>query len=383
MRDQVNHFKIEMPYNMKTFHSKSKLNWEHDDKNGPSSVTTSSKLVLRRTRTPTSPIKKMESTRSLANQKFDLEHKRKLWRVFRRKMNEERKSAIEVERQLAAESDGILQLMEEEKELQTAEVGSDLVHVDSEDERSRYEMLLPSLFDRCDPRKLDDYLKAEDVDKEKGVWSFHGGLLDLLHVLSGQVWRVNQDEDGDTASTTDETSIASHCTMESESEASWYSWQSGETQKVNNRGGTRELLMKHFGGENDSPWLAARRGDMNALESRWKHRHDWTLQDEHGNTPLYYGCRYGGAKNLRVVLFLLQQWPSTLHIPPLLMNRCKEEAANIYVHEILINPCHAEIIIRDYEENFSQRERHDDDNGSEDECTGGSALYNIFEDDDE
>lgn len=318
----------------------------------------------------------------MRNLKSDLEHKKSLWRVFRRRMNEERKMAIEMERkqqqqQIEKEANIMLKKSKEEKlnDKESDQLVASLASIDPHGEHARYEVLLPKMF------HLNDC-----GDKEKQPWSVPGGFLEFWNMLSGQSSRLHAhagEDEGDTVSTSDETSLASDFTTSSESQASWYSWQSAETEQVSNRGGTRELLLKHFGGENDSPWLAAKRGDLNALENRWKHRHDWTLEDEHGNTPLYYACRYGGAKNLRVILFLLQQWPSTQHIPPMLLHRCKQDAANIYVQELLINPCHAEMIINDFEKCSIQEKLLDNDQDAEEEYAKGNKLYDIFEDDDD
>jgi len=302
-------------------------------------------------------------------------------------MNLERQIAIETERQQKEESDAILQQLEREKEFGSTLHSSDMTDDDSDHENMKFEMLVPSIFQHEEcylPYCEKDCETVEEVNmkKEKGPWSFGSGFWDFLGVLSGQSWKETGLEDSYTVATADETSMASDYSMSSESEASRYSWQSADTEIVSNRGGTRDLLIKHFGGENDSPWLAAKRGDMNALENRWKYRHDWTLEDEHGNTPLYYACRYGGEKNLRVVLFLLQQWPSNQHIPPDLMNRCKLEAANVYVQELLINPCHAEAIINDYEQCYAQQDKHED-NDYGNEFAGKNDLYKIFEDDSE
>lgn len=276
--------------------------------------------------------------------------------------------AIQMERDQQIEKE------EKLKEKESDQLVASLVSIDPNGEHARYEMLLPKMFELSDCG-----------DKEKQPWSVvPGGFWEFWNMLSGQsTARTHREDEGDTVSTSDETSLASEFSTSSRSQASWYSWQSAETEQVSNRGGTRDLLMKHFGGENDSPWLAAKRGDLNALENRWKHRHDWTLEDEHGNTPLYYACRYGGAKNLRLVLFLLQQWPSTQHIPPMLLHRCKQDAANIYVQELLINPCHAEMIIKDFENNSIQDNLLDNDEETVDHHADGNKLYDIFEDDEE
>lgn len=310
----------------------------------------------------------------------EIDQKRRLWRVYRRKLHREQQTAVLDERRRLTKADAAIQAAEQEEEFRRV-IGGDaeaLFVVDvQEEERPMYELVLPRVFMKRTYENLDG--DDDSVTKSEkgghGGWNMiEGGFWELLNMITGK--SCKDDMDADTASTSDETSMASEQTMESE--ASWQSWNSIETEKMDNCGRNRELIMKHFGGENDSPWLAAKRGDLNALEFRWKNRHDWTLEDEFGNVPLYYACKYG--KNLRVVLFLLLQWPSTQHIPPSLISRCKDDAANIYVQEILTNPCHAEWIIFDYEENFPQGENDGVEHELlEDHAAGEAQLYDIYE----
>jgi hypothetical protein len=379
--------------------------WRHGNWNETVAGTSVAGLFAPNTSKP-SPLRKVSSSASgqgLKNTKSDLEHKKSLWRVFRRRMNEERRLAVQMEQQkqqqqqlqLEQETKNIMFIKNnyssssssskvEETRLPSDQKESDqllgsLVSIDPHGEYAKYEMVLPKMFE----------LTVSDCgDKEKQSWSVPGGFWEFWNMLSGQSSSSRNaapnDDAGDTVSTSDETSLASDFTTSSESQASWYSWQSAETQQVSNRGGTRDLLLKHFGGENDSPWLAAKRGDLNALENRWKHRHDWTLEDEHGNTPLYYACRYGGASNLRVVFFLLQQWPSTQHIPPMLLHRCRQDAANMYVQELLLHPCHAEMIIQDFEQHHIPDKQHNDEDSEQGSRNNNTnRLYDIFEDDDD
>ena len=310
-----------------------------------------------------SRVKKKESRLSKAEQeKVDIVKKQKLWRAFRRNMNAERQRAIQNERRQVQENDAVLQLLEQENEMTRNSVVSSepFVIVDSCKEQSQYEVVLPGMLTSSD--------RACSVDGQ----SIDSGFWDFLNIFNGTPWKG----DSDTASTSDVTSLASETTMESE--RSWQTWNSTETTKVNNCEDTRELIMRHFGGENDSPWLAAKRGDLIALELRWKNRHDWTLEDEHGNTPLYYACRYGGAQNLRAVFFLLQQWPKSKHIPEYLMHRCKADAANPHVQELLLNPSQAEWLIHDFEVNCYQEERYADEEDDDEDGVGVDLMSRLF-----
>jgi hypothetical protein len=244
--------------------------------------------------------------------------------------------------------------------------------VDSDDEPSRYELILPPGFMSSKEKSFEDHFV---VQKEKHVWTPSGGLLDMFNLIVGKTWHINNkghdDEETETVVTSDDTLSLSR-SQSSESQVSWKSWNSARTEKVCNAAETREFLADQFGGESDSPWLAAKRGDLDALMYRWKNRHDWTLPNDDGDVPLYLACRYGGSKNPRVVLFLLQQWPAGEHIPPSLMARCIADAVNVHVEKILIHPNLAELIIKDYEEHVLEKQH-----------SRGQPLQDIREEDDD
>jgi hypothetical protein len=321
----------------------------------------------------------------------EIDKKRRLWRTHRQKVKRDQQEAILDEKMRLKESDATLQMTEQNKEYQRfmahqASSSKPVLVVDSLEEGSRYEMVLPRLFNaNNDPDSPPEDDFKSNPSKNSSGWNIDGGMWELLDMVTGKFWKneENADDDSDTASTSDETSMASIASEQTmESTISWQSWNSTETAKVGHCAGTRDIIMQHFGGANDSPWLAAKRGDLNALEFRWKHRHDWTLEDEFGNVPLYYACKYG--KNLRLVFFLLQQWPSTQHIPADLLYRCKEDASNIYVQEMLTNPCHAEWIIHDFEANFPQGENDEaDEEDFLDDDVNGERLYDIYEGEEE
>lgn len=263
----------------------------------------------------------------------DISRLRQLWRRFRRRMKQERKDAIEQQEAV----DQTLQAEEQRKEWGgNTLIDEPLLLVDSQAENSRYELVL-----------------TKNLSSEEEELHIDGGFWEFLHLYK------KPKDDADTASTSDNTSLADDFSLHSAtSMRSYQSWQSHETVRVKNFSGTLALLREHFEGMDD-PWLAAQRGDIDALERRWRYRHDWTLEDEHGNTPLYYACQSGGAHDLRVVLFLLQEWPSTQHIPESLMKRCIEDAANHYVAALLNDPSQAELIIENFEEVSSEETRED------------------------
>lgn len=327
-------------------------------------------LMIRKHLTPSgveiSMVKENEAAaiREWQKEQTDLNRKKRLWRSFRQRMRLERREALQSER------DAQLSFLEQKKEW-TGELEGGMC---------RYEVELPRTF----MSSRSSTSSSRDDNSSMGG----GGFWDFMNIFHGGSRSGNKSH-GSTASTSEVTSLASDYTTESES--SRYTWQSTQTAKMGNCSGTRDMLVQHFGGEHDNPWLAAKRGDLAALEGRWKNRNDWTLEDEHGNPPLYYACSYGGARNIRVVFFCLQQWPKTQHIPEALLARCKADAANIRVQEILINPSQAEWIIHDYEENCSHNACNDleDDDESEDYAnrmrhqyySRGPLLHGIREED--
>jgi hypothetical protein len=126
--------------------------------------------------------------------------------------------------------------------------------------------------------------------------------------------------------------------------------------------------------DDDDPWTAARRGDLEALW-RWTH-HDWTREDDFGNTPLYYACHSGAARNLRVVSFLLEQWPNPTDssIPLPILDRCKKNAINPYVVRLLEQPENADTILL-------EASQQNNDHGSESSSVGGG--FGMFGEEDD
>eukprot|EP00934_Nitzschia_sp_Nitz4_P007155 Nitzschia sp. Nitz4//scaffold144_size56818//1877//2980//NITZ4_006526-RA/size56818-processed-gene-0.75-mRNA-1//-1//CDS//3329536483//7145//frame0 len=259
--------------------------------------------------------------------------KRQLWRGFRRRMRMEQQEAVARRNEDIRRMDSSIQKAEQRRELRNA----------MKAEPWRWS-------DPCESGFGHELVLTEDLTKGYGPGYGSGSSTSS----SGSFWNlfnhfVGKNEDTDTTSTADSSGMDDDASLASY--ASWQSWQSGSTARVNNCGRQhREMLLDHYGG-GDDPWSAARRGDLQALEQRWKNRHDWTLEDRNGNTPLYYACQSGGARDLRVVLFLLKQWPSTQHIPEPIMESCQMDAANEFVAELLRFPDQAERIIQDFEEN--------------------------------
>jgi hypothetical protein len=283
----------------------------------------------------------------------DIDHMRHLWRAHRKKMFEERQTAIADEERISSEChDALVKGAEEQnEELRLSMVlGDSLFEGGQDDEPSTYEVILPPGFKSSSTKKtsLENPLETEQLP-----CTSHGSFWDMFNIFFLRPGNQNQkgppDDAAQTVVTSDETTCFSR-TRSMESEVSWQSWNSVLTEKACNAAAKREYLARRFGGDNDDPWLAAKRGDLETLVRRWKNRHDWTLQNEDGDVPLYLACRYGGAKDPRVVLFLLQQWPSSQHIPPALIGKCIEDAVNVHVEEIMLHPNQAELIIRDYQE---------------------------------
>lgn len=294
---------------------------------------------------------------------MDINKQRHLWKLFRRRMRREQKEAVEEQLQSRKELDSALQMLEQERELMRAMAMKDPQRYwkrgrinkdgdddndfddDSRDERFGHETVLVATSDASS--RSGSSSQGSVQEKEGNFWNFFEQFLRKKGV----------GDETDTVSTTDNTSVADDYSLSSFS--SWKSWQTGTTAGINNCGRHRELLLDHYGAVDD-PWSAAYRGDLQALEQRWKHRHDWTLEDEHGHTPLYYACQAGGDKDLRVVLFLLQQWPSHLHIPDSVLESCKMDAVNEYVAELLRDPGQAEQIIQEFESRETRHWNNDD-----------------------
>ena len=298
----------------------------------------------------------------------EIERARRLWRAFRRRMRQEQQEAIKEEEQLQQQQErtkeyqgceAVLRDIEEENEEWALVMAQrePLIVVDCGDEPSMFEMILPRGFQSMTGKGYGDHPVVEQ--KERSVFTSYGGLVDMFNLFTtgkttsdvNNKKKVLDDATAVTAVTSDESlSLSLSRSLSIESHLSWESWNSALTEKAGNVVEAREFLVHLHGGEKDTPWQAAKRGDLDALVNRWKNRHDWTLQNEDGDEPLYLACRYGGARNPRVVLFLLQQWPSTVHIPKLLLARCIADSATVHVEKILMHPHLAEMIIRDFDE---------------------------------
>ena len=92
----------------------------------------------------------------------------------------------------------------------------------------------------------------------------------------------------------------------------------------------------------DDPWIAAKRGDLEALKA-FGNRIDWTQVDDFECTPLYYACHSGAARDVMVVKYLLDMWPGK--IPSEILTRCKKNAINLSVIKLLENPNDANILL--------------------------------------
>lgn len=99
----------------------------------------------------------------------------------------------------------------------------------------------------------------------------------------------------------------------------------------------------------DSPWLAAKRGDLMALQ-RFESigQVDWMEKDKRGCPPLYYACRSGAANDMEAVRFLLQIWP-TLDIPADVAERCKKNALDMTVVRLLESADNPDMDVRQIE----------------------------------
>jgi hypothetical protein len=108
---------------------------------------------------------------------------------------------------------------------------------------------------------------------------------------------------------------------------------------------SEEATTTHKCQHADDPWSAAKRGDVNALQ-KWTSddNHDWSQKDEFGNTALFYACHSGASINISIVKEILDQWPVD-QIPPDVLDRCKLNAINSSVVNMLKHPAEAEKIV--------------------------------------
>ena len=84
---------------------------------------------------------------------------------------------------------------------------------------------------------------------------------------------------------------------------------------------------------NDTPWRAAKRGDLNALKQFHANGNvDWMAKDEFDNIPLYYACHTGALVDIMVVPFLL--WVTSLQDQQIL-EKCMRNAVNRQVRSIV------------------------------------------------
>lgn len=118
----------------------------------------------------------------------------------------------------------------------------------------------------------------------------------------------------------------------------------------------------------DDPWAAAKRGDLQALQSFAGI--DWTKTDDFESTPLYYACHSGAATDILVVKYLLDVWPGP--ISPEVLSRCKKNAINSSVVQLLADSKNSSALA-------ARREKPD--------CFSGSSFFlegwNIFEEEEE
>jgi hypothetical protein len=107
---------------------------------------------------------------------------------------------------------------------------------------------------------------------------------------------------------------------------------------------TREKIHETDTTLDDDPWCAAKRGDVDAIQ-KWTidKAHDWSQKDAFGNTALFYACHSGAAIDITIVKQLLDQWPVD-QIPADVLDRCKLNAINTSVIQMLKNPADAEKI---------------------------------------
>jgi hypothetical protein len=85
--------------------------------------------------------------------------------------------------------------------------------------------------------------------------------------------------------------------------------------------------------EDDDPWRAAKRGDINALKRfHAKCKVDWAGEDNFRNIPLYYACHSGAIVDINVVSFLFKVTPIK---DPRVLDRCRKNAINPDVVKII------------------------------------------------
>jgi hypothetical protein len=301
----------------------------------------------------------------------DLFEMKRRWRVFRRNQIRKHQKALEGLRRMEEDKKERGVEEEETEERQEPFLVERLIRIDcrEEEEDTSCELILPNvLFRENETSSTDDESSwdslfpsyQDDSDTKKELWN------------DEVAWEKQQGE------TDNDTPATSACTVSLadsvDSRQSGKSWQSKLTEKADNTS-KRQLEMTVV---EDDPWTAAKRGDLIALQ-RWTHRHDWTQEDDFGNVPLYYACHSGAARNLRIVDFLLQQWPTRTaaaaataskrrrRITAALMDHCKKNAINATVVHMLNYPDKAEEIILEAEELSS-----DDD---EDDHLGGLGIF--------
>ncbi len=85
--------------------------------------------------------------------------------------------------------------------------------------------------------------------------------------------------------------------------------------------------------KNDTPWRAAKRGDLTALKQfQTSGKVNWMDKDEFDNIPLYYACQSGAIADVMVVPFLL--WVTPVQDQQIL-EKCRKNAINKQVRSIL------------------------------------------------
>ena len=157
--------------------------------------------------------------------------------------------------------------------------------------------------------------------------------------------------DDDDEYTTEESSYCSSLVGEKidDMSVSTSSDHSAETQPVDNT--CRHQMELEYGDDFVDAWTAAKRGDLNILQRFSNRSYDWTRPDKYGFTPLHYGCQFGAARELRVAMFLLDQWiEETGQMPPkFVLRRCMRNAVNVFVEKLLEYPNHAEKILAEWD----------------------------------
>lgn len=98
----------------------------------------------------------------------------------------------------------------------------------------------------------------------------------------------------------------------------------------------------------DTPWAAAKRGDVRALQEFDDAGVDWAEEDWFASPPLYYACHSGAAaseRGLEAVLFLMDHWPAK-ELPTSLYIRCMTNAINNDVIALLNKNKHVTVNVR-------------------------------------